>query len=191
MDKNRLIGISVFTVILLVLGSQSNALSYQSLKSNVVNDSPLFQTRTQRANNKQQDSINSQYLGMGKNNKLLILPITEETDSLREVISKIRGMSESTFNRFVEYLVLQINSKDGCKGIDVKEFKNELRQVSKSAKNFIVNKDVNSDKRTILYNYIPTICWFPGCYIFDLILFIIIFILFWPPTSLSCIAYLR
>ena len=73
MDKKPLIGVSICAVVLLVLGSLSNVVGYQSVKS-TVNDSPLFQTRTQRATNQQQNIITSQYLGKGKGN-LLHFPI--------------------------------------------------------------------------------------------------------------------
>src|SRR5512139_3909158 len=92
---------SISAVVLLVLGSLSNVVGYQSVKSTTVSDSPLFKTRTQRATNQQQNIITSRYLGMGINHNLLILPRPDETDSLGEVTNRIRTIDESTFNRFV------------------------------------------------------------------------------------------
>jgi hypothetical protein len=62
MDKKPLIVVSICAVVLLVLGSLSNVVGYQTVMSTSVNDSPLFQTRTQKATNQQQNSINPQYL---------------------------------------------------------------------------------------------------------------------------------
>ncbi len=71
MDKKPLIGVSICAMILLVLGSLTNVVGYQSVKS-TVNDSPLFQTRTQRATNQQRNFITSQYLGKGKTGNLFL-----------------------------------------------------------------------------------------------------------------------
>ena len=68
MDKKPLIGVSICAVVILVLGSLSNEVVYQSEKSTNVNDSPLFTTRTQRATNQHQNIITSQYLGKGIGN---------------------------------------------------------------------------------------------------------------------------
>ena len=66
MDKRPLIGISLCAVVLLVLGSLSNAVGYQSVKS-TVNDSPLFRIKLQRLFHDQQNKITYRYLGGGKN----------------------------------------------------------------------------------------------------------------------------
>jgi hypothetical protein len=42
MDKKPLIGVSICAVVLLVLGSLSNVVGYQSVKSTTVNESPLW-----------------------------------------------------------------------------------------------------------------------------------------------------
>jgi len=48
MDKKPLIVVSICAVVLLVLGSLSNVVGYQSVKSTKANNSPLFQPRTQK-----------------------------------------------------------------------------------------------------------------------------------------------
>ena len=68
MDKKPLIVLSICAVVLLVLGSLTNVVGYQSVKSTTVNDSPLFNMRTQRATNHEQNILTFQYLGMGKEN---------------------------------------------------------------------------------------------------------------------------
>ena len=47
MDKKPLIVVSLCAVVLLMRGSLTNVVGYQSVKS-TVNDSPLFQTRMQK-----------------------------------------------------------------------------------------------------------------------------------------------
>ena len=86
MRKSPLIGVSIIAVVLLVLGSLTNVVGYQSVKSTSMNDSPLFKTRTQKATNQQQNIITSQYLGKGKEN-LLYFPMRDNrTELLKKVI---------------------------------------------------------------------------------------------------------
>jgi len=66
MDRNPLIGVCICAVVLLVMGSLSNVVGYQSVKSSTVNDSPLFKTRTQRMLHHRQTMITTHYLGEGK-----------------------------------------------------------------------------------------------------------------------------
>jgi len=66
MDKKPLIGVSICAVVLLVLGSLTNVVGYQPVKSTALSDSPLFRIRTQRTIHQQRNMITSQYLGEGK-----------------------------------------------------------------------------------------------------------------------------
>ncbi|MCJ7698445.1 MAG: hypothetical protein MUO73_08980 [Thermoplasmata archaeon] len=66
MNKYPLIGISIIAVVLLVLGSLTNVVGYQSVKSTVLSDSPLFSVRTKRAINQVGgDTLTFNYLGKG------------------------------------------------------------------------------------------------------------------------------
>jgi len=67
MNKYHLIGVSICAVVLLVLGSLSNVVGYQSDKSMTTYDSPLFQLRLQNRLNHNQCRIKTQYFerGMG------------------------------------------------------------------------------------------------------------------------------
>lgn len=173
MNKYPLIGGSILAVVLLILGSLSNVVGYQSVKSTAVNDSPLFRTRTQRAINKESNVLTSDYLGKGINP--LSFPLRDNNkEGIQKFIDRIRKMDDDTFNRFVDFAIIQMNYKDNLKDIDIKNLINELRQVRKSTENDINHKEPNVDKRTILYNYVATVCWYPGCYIFDILFFILI-----------------
>lgn len=177
MKKLVVVAVSLLAVGLLVLGSQTNVVGYQSIKSSEVNESPLFSIRTQRANNQQQNLITSHYLGKGKSCNLLILPRPDKIASLSEIINRIRTMDESSFKRFVDYVVIQINRQDNLKNVDIKELINELYNLRRNTGTTIINKEINNNNRTIFYNYVPTACWFPGCYIFDVLFLILISIM--------------
>jgi hypothetical protein len=62
MDEKPLMGLSICVMVLLVLGSLNTVVGYQSVKP-TANDSPLFQIRTRRATNQQENSIISQFVG--------------------------------------------------------------------------------------------------------------------------------
>ena len=66
MDKKPLIVVSLCAVVLLVLGSLSNVIGYQSLISLGQNDSPVFSVRTQKVIHHPRNLIISHYLGEGK-----------------------------------------------------------------------------------------------------------------------------
>jgi len=91
----------IVVVVLLVLGSLTNVIGYQSVKPTLVNDSPLFSTRTQRAINQQQNIINSRYLGMGKGNLLQIPPVENKTELLKIIFESIKKLDDDAFQMFL------------------------------------------------------------------------------------------
>lgn len=64
MNTKPLIGIGLCMVVLLLLGSLSTVVGYQSVKS-TVNDSPLFRVKIQRFFHNQQNKVTYRYLGEG------------------------------------------------------------------------------------------------------------------------------
>jgi hypothetical protein len=198
-NKKPLIVVSILAVVLLVLGSLSNVVGYQSVKSATVSDSPLFTTRTQRATNQQQNTYTFQYLGKGKNNNLVIPPRLDETDSFRVVISRIRAMDESIFNRFVWNVVHYLGQQEKIKEGGVNEIKIGFQQIRMGGETLIVDKSKNDGNAT--WKNTRTLCWFPGCIMlgaFQLILdaLALIILLLWfispppvtiyPPTFNEC-----
>jgi hypothetical protein len=181
-DKKPLIGLSICAVVLLVLGSLSNVVGYQSVKS-TVNDSPLFNVRTQRATNQQKNIIISQYLGIGKGN-LLQFPIKDaKTEALKNAIEFINKMNDKTFHRFVEKIKTLISQKENTKDIDFNDIENILHQLRKNSEVFLIYIDGNSESRTLFET--PSVCWFPGCIIGAiLILMMVIFIMVFVPTEM-------
>jgi hypothetical protein len=180
MNKYPLIGFSILAVVLLVLGSLSNVVGYQSIQSSGVNDSPLFSVRTQRATNQQQNIIMSQYLGKGQYS--ISFPVRDNrTLLIRKVVDKIREMDNESFDRLIYNIISQINHIRTFKDIDSREVIKELRLLreTKSIQNIIIDKDANNlmSNYTYLYIFFPTICWFPGCVIVTVSLCVIYAIL--------------
>jgi hypothetical protein len=161
--REPLIGVSICAVVLLVLGSFSTVVGYQSVKSTVVNDSPLFSMRTQRATNQQQNSITSRYLGMDRQ-KLLQFPIQDnKTEQLKKAIEFISKMDDKTFARFTEIFIRNIKQSNTLRDItptDLLPILRQLRTKSETPNDFV--KENNTiEPPSIL---VISLCgWAPGC----------------------------
>ena len=175
MDKKPLIGVSICAVVLLVLGSLSNVVGYQSVKSTTVNDSPLFKTRTQRATEQQQNILTSQYLGKGTGN-LLYFPMRDnKTESLKRTIEIISQMDDKTFEKFIELCIQRTKQDDVLKDMDANEIVQMLRQIRIQPKTIINMVMSRSNKRLDPTNFnCYTILWGPPiCYVLIAILLIL------------------
>jgi hypothetical protein len=171
MERKPLIGVSICAVLLLILCSLSNVVGYQSVKSTAVNDSPLFQTRTQRATNQQQNVLTSQYLGIGKEN-LLQFPIRDNTtELLKRAIDIISKMDDKTFEKFTELFLRRIRQDDTVSDTNLDKIMVMLPQIR--VKPEII---INSYTREPTYHVTvdcPTLCnWFPGCIPFWIVQFL-------------------
>ena len=172
MDKKPLMVVSLCVVVLLVLCSLSNVVGYQSVKS-TVNDSPLFQTRTQRATNQQPDLFTSQYIGMGKGNPLQFPFRDNRTEQLKKVIDIICKMDDKTFTRFTELCIQKMrqdNSFDNTNN-EIIQMLQLLRKQSKTIIFSVTNK--NNQEWLPTYDFYSVCVAFPGCWIILIVLAII------------------
>jgi len=163
MDKKPLIGISICAVVLLVLGSLSNVVGYQSVKSTAVNDSPLFQTRTQKATNQQLNIIASHYLGMGKGN-LLQFPIRDNrTKQLKKAIEFISKMDDKTFARLTELCIQKVRQDNSLRDTNPNDIEKAL-YLLKTKPETIINSFIDRNNQNITSSDYYSIChWSPGC----------------------------
>ena len=199
LDKKPLIVVSLCAVVLLVLGSLSNVVGYQSVKS-TVNDSPLFTTRTQRATNQQQNSIASKYLGMGKEN-LLQFPIRDNrTEQLKKTIDIISKMSDKTFAHFTELCIRKARQDNTLQNISDYQIVQSLLLLKTNPKailNIFTNKDNHPVTSSEWFSLCQQVFWF-DC-IAGNILFLIFATVFFVcfiialylsgPTAFTCISY--
>jgi hypothetical protein len=168
MDKKPLIVVSLCAVVLLVLASLSNVVGYQSVKSTAVNDSPLFQTRTQRATNQQQNSITSQYLGMRKD-ILWQFPMRDNrTEQLRKVIDVIRKMGDKTFAQFTELCIQKARQDDTLRDLNRYEIVQALLLLKTNPEAIINSYTIRNNQDSLRTEFTqcgePTWCvWGPGC----------------------------
>jgi hypothetical protein len=172
MKKYPLIGRSIIAVVLLVLGSLTNVVGYQSVKSTTLNESPLFKIRTQKATNQQQNILTSQYLGKGKGN-LLYFPMRDNrTELLKRVIEYISKMDDKTFARFTALCIQKVKQDKTLNDTNPNEILQVLRQL-KIKPEIIINSFINRNNNN---NNITSSN--PG-YILLTILYILILIIVW------------
>jgi len=168
MDK-PLIVVSICAVVLLVLGSLSNVVGYQSVKSTTVSDSPLFQTRTQRATNQQKNIITSQYLGMGKGNLWQFPMRDNRTEHIKKAIDIISKMDNKTFERFTEFCIQGIRQDKSLRDANLNDIVKAL-YVLKTKPETIINSFINKNNRDITSSGLNTIGnWFLGCVLYMMI----------------------
>ncbi len=185
MDKKPLIVVSILAVILLVLGSLSNVVGYQSVKS-TVSDSPLFITRTQRATNQQQNLLTSQYIGMGGGNPLQF-PIKDNIiEQLKKAVDIISNMDDTTFDQFTVLCIKKVRQGNTLQGISVYQIIQVLLLL-KTNPDAVINSYSNRNNKdgpTTLPTYCGTntMCgnWYPGCWIGSIITTIILLFIINP-----------
>jgi hypothetical protein len=178
MDKKPLIGVSICAVVLLVLGSLTNVVGYQSVKSTAVNDSSLFRTRTQRAINQQQDIITSQYLGKGKGNLLQFPTRDNRTELLIKAIDFISKMDDKTFTLLTALCIQRARQVDTLSNTNPNEIKLML-QLLRTQPEIITHSLTNRNNHGNI-TYIDTIYpWIPGCLLLLIFFLIVMFITGW------------
>jgi len=194
-SKKPLILVSICAVILLVLGSLSNVVGYQSVKSTTVNDSPLFNVRTQRATNQQQNTYTFQYLGKGKENLLQFSIMDDKTEKLKKALEIISEMDDETFEQFKELCIQKIKQDNTFSDVNPNEISQVFHQFRTKQKtiNYFIYR--NNFAETISHEPTcyggRTLCnWFPGCiisqiiaFIYNIVGFILVFISLFIPTA--------
>jgi hypothetical protein len=176
-DKKPLIVVSICAVVLLVLGSLSNVVGYQSVKSTTVNDSPLFSIKIQEATFQKKNIITSQYLGKGKST--IVIPIQDNgTEFVHKIFGQINKMDEITFTEFLNKIINRLSYEKKFMNIDINEIIKGFRYLKNNPEQ--IKQYVNNANETYtLENQIVSVCpWKPGCFIQDIVS-IIKLIFFW------------
>jgi len=169
MEKKPLIGVGVLAVVFLILGSLSTVVGYQSVKSSIMNESPLFSVRTQNAINQQKNTLTVQYLGLGQGT-LLQFPTRENRDELlKKIIEIINHMDDNTFRRFTEKCFKKIKLGDSFRDTTLDGLLQVFYQLQKTPETSIntILSENNSQTGALI---LPTsgeitACgqWVPGC----------------------------
>jgi hypothetical protein len=191
MDKKPLIGVSILTMVLLVLASLCNVVGYQSVKS-TVSDSPLFTIRKNRAtSNENIGGITSNFLGKGATSLIMISKRTDAIEKVRDVIERIQYMDENTFKKLVDIIVKEFPQQGKTDNVDLHKILYEVHQIRSLPKTSMGNGEYQNVELTMQYS--PTLCfWFPGCLVIGITAFtlFVVFFLGWllifPTTFPTC-----
>ena len=175
MMKKPLIVVSLCAVVLLVLGSLSNVVGYQSMKS-TVNDSPLFNVRTQRATNQQQNTLTSQYVGMGRGSYLQFPIWDSQTEQLKKAIELVSKMDDTTFARLTDLCIQRVRQDDSLKDTNPNEIK-QMLQTLRTKPEIILNSFSNRNEPGTI-SFITVCPWFPGCILLNYIVAFVVMSLF-------------
>jgi len=180
MKKKILIG-SIIAVVLLTLVSFTSVVGYSSVKSDSKITSPLFGIRTNRAINKEQDAVKSNYIG--KDEKITI-PFTYKNDNVNlmyRVIDSIRKMNDRTFDRFLDLVCSRLSHEKGFTNEKIDEIVEQfryIREYPEEVKSKVVNDKIRRDT-TELYCYTFDDGSFPlFCFVMDIIINFLLPIIF-------------
>jgi len=188
MNKYPLIVVSIIVIVLLILGSLTNVVGYQSVKSTSLSDSPLFSVRTKRAINQDcKDVLTSDYLGKGIIIGLQFPTRENRTIILQKIINIIRNMDDKEFSRFLNLIISHSYEDEYDKNIDSITVLSILKQIRSYTKELPINKlgpnGTEKDPSTSQAFPMPSINQFPPwCIILrfglDLLLLIILGIVY-------------
>jgi hypothetical protein len=191
MDRYPLMGVSICAVVLLVLGSLTNVVGYQSVKPTGVNDSPLFKTRTLKATDQQQNIITSHYLGKVKEINFFLPYKNNKNESLKTMINSIKKMDDTSLQK-LGYLITSVYNykiKDIDNRVENKKILvsvKELRDAPDSIINDVLN-DIQTGKDSLRRSDICTLyctldfhdkgCFFQGLFFILIMLFDVLIVL--------------
>ena len=115
MMTKPLICLSIYAVVLLVMGSLTNVVGYQSVKSTTMSDSPLFCIRSQRILHHKQNMITTQYLGQEKG---------VENDTTPPVTICILNPLEPNGENdwYISNIIVTLTATDDYSGVNKTEF---------------------------------------------------------------------
>lgn len=156
--------ITLGLILLCLLCSLGAVVGEQSIKSSLEQDSPLFFTRTLRANNQQLDAITPEYLGKGTHNFLNFQTQEDRTEAAEQFLRIIMKIDKKTFERLA--------TQESLKELLFKEFS-------------------HTDPQILPTSPYATACgrWVPGCYLKEILSIIIAFIkngFQWPTYTWFC-----
>lgn len=172
MDRYLLVGGSITAILIIVFASFTNVVGYDFVRSPRSSESPLFRIRTQHAiSDNQEDHIISKYLGKGKNSSLMKFKRIDTFNSVYDSITKIQLMDDETFRNFVSIVVRKLSQQEPKDAVDANKIIYGLYQLRSTSNTFDGNQ-ASSDERT--WRVTPTLCWFPGCGLILVPLFILL-----------------
>ena len=175
MKKKIIIG-SIIAVAILILVSFTGVVGYQTTKSSTIaRASPLFTVRSSRAIDKESTGLSCDYVGKGEEVGLLIPKRDSETALIQKFADSISKMDDTNFKRFLNLLINKIQEKNEYE--DINEVIKTFQQIRNNPLS-IISGETNDNISTFRFEFTPTICWFPGCFLYYILMFYYTFLTF-------------
>jgi hypothetical protein len=167
MDKKLLICGSAIAVVVLVTASLSPAIGYNTVKSSV-KDSPLFNVRTKRAIDEDENAIVRDYVGKNKGNTIPVPTLNGRNTLFQKFIDSISMIDNKGFNRFVGLVINHVHHNDKIENEDVDEIIASLHMLRGNPEE---GKKLVTDGGNKLLSVLCTNGegWEPGCFIIFII----------------------
>ena len=167
MKKKILIG-SIIAVALLTLVSFSSVVGYQSVKSDIKTNSPLFSVRNSKGD------VSSNYLGKEDEIDILLPKRNDEVVLIERFINIIQKMDEDTFGNFLNKYINHVKQNDEINNAGINE--EELEEIISliritSKEELILNIDELGIKQPMFTFNTPL------CMAFPVLMWSIVFIL--------------
>lgn len=140
-----------------------------------VRTTPLFNVRIKRAIDEESKDFSYSYIGKGKEIVLSIPKRNSETVLIQRFTNIISKMDGTIFKKLLNLLIDQILEKNEHE--DINEVINTVHQIRNNPKTIIL-AEINDNTSSFTFEFTPTICWFPSCFLRLLILFIYGFLTF-------------
>jgi hypothetical protein len=135
---------SIGFVVILILVSFTSVVNVQSTPSGYVTDSPLFNTRVNRATNNENNKIlTSDYLGKGLH--IIQFPLRDNTTiMIQKFLKRIRTMDDAAFNTFITMVLHLIHKEPQFRNVNTEELLTVLYQL-KNNQDILSYKDSDFD----------------------------------------------
>ncbi len=187
MNDKILIG-SIIAVAVLIGISFTSVVGYNSVDSNV-KASPLFTVRSSRVIDKESEDLTCDYIGKGKEITILLPERKDKIDLIRKTFERIRAIDDTTFNKFMNLVFNQIQKKHELKDLNIDEVKIALHQIRNNPEIIRMYHGNDNVYVTWIIDPWPTVCWFPGCLLYLIPMFLaymflyIVFIFYCPVVN--------
>ncbi len=168
--KTMILGTSS-VIVLLIIGSLTNVIGYQSPRSTNPPDSPLFTIRIQTITQQPQKAIHSQFLGMGKEN-LLPIPTNKRVEQLKEILQIIQRMDNPTYEQFTKQCIQKIQQTSALKDTPITQIIQTLNALKTKP-----DEPVRSDITRVPLDIMTLKPWTPLCillYVISYVFFILL-----------------
>jgi hypothetical protein len=164
---------SIGTIVLLIFVSFTNVVGIQSTTSDSENNSPLFNIRTNKATNDENNRIIiSNYLGKGVNALSFSLQ-DNKTSLIRSFIRRVKTMDDESFNHIIINAFYQIRQKNVFREISPQKLVTTLYQLRGSLnieKAFLNHIEINNKYHAPARDEYGSLGdWIPGCFLYNLL----------------------